>query len=560
MLENNLPSEPQQQPKRLPENILEILEDHEKLYSSYEFREVVHLVKDLLPQWTKQIENLYKKHFDRYLRIRLQLISQETEDYSPKTVREFLVQAFQDTELLVGAEYESVGEMIDMIAEKPLLTRDQERELLLLKTQGEKAYTEVLQLLDEHRALEDPNVFSHLDQSVVLGIAAKRELRDRNVRFVLDMYLRHYLSYDTPRIQQDRNELVLAGLEGLEIAISKFVTEKYDQSLLAYAQFWIRVKMGQKYREKYDIEVVGTSRIPRKNFTRDTNSAVDELQVTLSRLPTVKEVHDYLVQNFGPKYNTYSQLIRRYLRGELAQNTEDVDFDSLSAESVDFLEEQESDEELVEEFLKLQESFTEREKDYVKVCIEYKIHNQPIPSLTDLARAWNKSKEAIRQIKERVVTKVSEDERFSALKRLFKTNINYFEVNTSEGKKDVSDFEALSSDKIGELQTEIELLIRTNYLPSQQLEDNTVSFIHILSNFIANNPPPFSYDAFIEFYTSAKEVSSQTQYSILKNYVAFSLDILRANYRPEFSQYLNAFVILLAGKKEAKKRNRNDQE
>jgi len=232
------------------------------------------------------------------------------------------------------------------------------------------------------------------------NIAARDKLVTSNLRFVLQIAN----FYEGKGVDVD--DLIQDGNLGLIKAIERFDPTKGFR-LTTYASWWIKQKILQTLSEHRDIIRVPASRT---NILSKINKAKETLRHKLSREPYESEVEEYLdgidvekaLRNTSKslKLNAYNQYDQ-----EIISFIEQTSEDNIDATRV---------EDIKKEIDSLTKGFPERERAVLELY--FGLGGTKPFTLEEIGNLFQISRERIRQIKEKVLTKLSESPEIKKLR------------------------------------------------------------------------------------------------------------------------------------------------
>jgi len=253
---------------------------------------------------------------------------------------------------------------IQKMAEHPLLTPEEEKELARKAKKGDKE--------------------------------ALKKLVEGNLRFVVNV-AKNFMGWGVPL-----TDLIAAGNLGLLEAAKRFDPER-DVKFISYAVWWIRQAIMQTIFQQ-----TGAVRIPVKEslFISKVKETYEKLKEKLKREPTVEEIAKEVGAS-PKKVKNALQIVRMpySLDKPIGEEGEDLTLlDILSKKGTEDVEKEIVEESLHKELNKLLNILDDREK----AIIEYRfgLNGEEPKTLTEVGELLGISRERVRQIEQRALKKL----------------------------------------------------------------------------------------------------------------------------------------------------------
>ena len=261
-------------------------------------------------------------------------------------------------------EQSTLNLYIQKMAEHPLLTPEEEKELAKKAKKGDKE--------------------------------ALKKLVEGNLRFVVNV-AKNFMGWGVPL-----TDLIAAGNLGLLEAAKRFDPDR-DVKFISYAVWWIRQAIMQTIFQQ-----TGAVRIPVKEslFISKVKEVYERLKETLKREPTIEEIAKEVGAS-SKKVKNALQIVRMpySLDKPIGEEGEDLTLlDILSKKGTEDVEKEIVEESLHKELTKLLNVLDEREK----AIIEYRfgLNGEEPKTLTEVGDLLGISRERVRQIEQRALKKL----------------------------------------------------------------------------------------------------------------------------------------------------------
>jgi len=261
-------------------------------------------------------------------------------------------------------EQSTLNLYIQKMAEHPLLTPEEEKELARKAKKGDKE--------------------------------ALKKLVEGNLRFVVNV-AKNFMGWGVPL-----TDLIAAGNLGLLEAAKRFDPER-DVKFISYAVWWIRQAIMQTIFQQ-----TGAVRIPVKEslFISKVKETYEKLKEKLKREPTVEEIAEEVGAS-PKKVKNALQIVRMpySLDKPIGEEGEDLTLlDILSKKGTEDVEKEIVEESLHKELNKLLNVLDDREK----AIIEYRfgLNGEEPKTLTEVGELLGISRERVRQIEQRALKKL----------------------------------------------------------------------------------------------------------------------------------------------------------
>ncbi len=263
---------------------------------------------------------------------------------------------------------------IQRMAEHPLLTPEEEKELAIKAKKGDKE--------------------------------ALKKLVEGNLRFVINV-AKNFIGWGVPL-----TDLIAAGNLGLIEAAKRFDPDR-EVKFISYAVWWIRQAIMQTIFQQ-----TGAVRIPVKEslFISKVKETYERLKEELKREPTIEEIAKE-VEASPKKVRNALQVVRMPLSLDkpLGEEGEDLTLlDLISKKGTEDVEKEVVEESLHKELNSLLNILDEREKTIIEH--RFGLNGQEPKTLTEVGDILGISRERVRQIEQRALKKL----RALAMKRHLK--------------------------------------------------------------------------------------------------------------------------------------------
>ncbi|NPA16553.1 sigma-70 family RNA polymerase sigma factor [Persephonella sp.] len=261
-------------------------------------------------------------------------------------------------------EQSTLNLYIQKMAEHPLLSPEEEKELARRAKEGDKE--------------------------------ALKKLVEGNLRFVVNV-AKNFMGWGVPL-----TDLIAAGNLGLLEAAKRFDPDR-DVKFISYAVWWIRQAIMQTIFQQ-----TGAVRIPVKEslFISKVKETYEKLKEKLKREPTVEEIAEEVGAS-PKKVKNALQIVRMpySLDKPIGEEGEDLTLlDILSKKGTEDVEKEIVEESLHKELNKLLNVLDDREK----AIIEYRfgLNGEEPKTLTEVGELLGISRERVRQIEQRALKKL----------------------------------------------------------------------------------------------------------------------------------------------------------
>jgi len=276
--------------------------------------------------------------------------------------------------MATNKEQTTLNLYIQQMAEHPLLSPEEERELAIRAKKGDKE--------------------------------AQKKLVEGNLRFVVNV-AKNFAGWGVPLM-----DLIAAGNLGLMEAIKRFDPDK-DVKFISYAVWWIRQAIMQTIFQQ-----TGAVRIPVKEslFISKVKNAYEKLKEELKREPTIEEIAKE-VDASPKKVKTALQIVRMPLSLDQPIGEEEEDLtllDLISKKGTEDVEKEVVDEALHKEIEKLLTILDERERKIIEE--RFGLNGKEPKTLNEVGEKLGISRERVRQLEQRALKKL----RTLAMKRHLK--------------------------------------------------------------------------------------------------------------------------------------------
>ena len=271
-------------------------------------------------------------------------------------------------------EQNTLNLYIQQMAEHPLLTPEEEKELAIKAKKGDKE--------------------------------ALKRLVEGNLRFVINV-AKNFTGWGVPL-----TDLIAAGNLGLIEAAKRFDPDK-DVKFISYAVWWIRQAIMQTIFQQ-----TGAVRIPVKEslFISKVKDVYEKLKEKLKREPTIEEIAKE-VDASPRKVKTALQIVRMPLSFDQPIGDEEEDLtllDLISKNGTEDVEKEVVEEALNKEITKLLNVLDKRERTIIEE--RFGLNGKEPKTLNEVGEKLGISRERVRQLEQRALKKL----RTLAMKRHLK--------------------------------------------------------------------------------------------------------------------------------------------
>jgi RNA polymerase primary sigma factor len=274
---------------------------------------------------------------------------------------------------MADKEQTTLNLYIQQMAQHPLLSPEEEKELAIKAKKGDKE--------------------------------ALKKLVEGNLRFVVNV-AKNFMGWGVPL-----TDLIAAGNLGLIEAAKRFDPDR-EVKFISYAVWWIRQAIMQTIFQQ-----TGAVRIPIKEslFISKVKEAYDRLKEELEREPTLEEIAKEVDSN-PKKVRQALQIVRMPYSLDMPMGEEEdiTLLDLLSKKGTEDVEREIIEESLHKELTKLMKALDEREREIIKH--RYGLEGEEPKTLEVVGEMLGISRERVRQLENRALKKL----RALAMKRHLK--------------------------------------------------------------------------------------------------------------------------------------------
>ncbi len=274
---------------------------------------------------------------------------------------------------MADKEQTTLNLYIQQMAQHPLLSPEEEKELAIKAKKGDKE--------------------------------ALKKLVEGNLRFVVNV-AKNFMGWGVPL-----TDLIAAGNLGLIEAAKRFDPDR-DVKFISYAVWWIRQAIMQTIFQQ-----TGAVRIPIKEslFISKVKEAYENLKEKLGREPTLEEIAKEVDSN-PKKVRQALQIVRMPYSLDMPMGEEEdiTLLDLLSKKGTEDVEKEVVEESLHKELTKLIKALDERERAIIKH--RYGLEGEEPKTLNEVGEMLGISRERVRQLENRALKKL----RALAMKRHLK--------------------------------------------------------------------------------------------------------------------------------------------
>ncbi len=274
---------------------------------------------------------------------------------------------------MADKEQTTLNLYIQQMAQHPLLSPEEEKELAIKAKKGDKE--------------------------------ALKKLVEGNLRFVVNV-AKNFMGWGVPL-----TDLIAAGNLGLIEAAKRFDPDR-DVKFISYAVWWIRQAIMQTIFQQ-----TGAVRIPIKEslFISKVKEVYENLKEKLGREPTLEEIAKEVDSN-PKKVRQALQIVRMPYSLDMPMGEEEdiTLLDLLSKKGTEDVEKELVEESLHKELTKLIKALDEREREIIKH--RYGLEGEEPKTLNEVGEMLGISRERVRQLENRALKKL----RALAMKRHLK--------------------------------------------------------------------------------------------------------------------------------------------
>ena len=274
---------------------------------------------------------------------------------------------------MADKEQNTLNLYIQQMAQHPLLSPEEEKELAIKAKKGDKE--------------------------------ALKKLVEGNLRFVVNV-AKNFMGWGVPL-----TDLIAAGNLGLIEAAKRFDPDR-DVKFISYAVWWIRQAIMQTIFQQ-----TGAVRIPIKEslFISKVKEVYEKLKEKLGREPTLEEIAKEVDSN-PKKVRQALQIVRMPYSLDMPMGEEEdiTLLDLLSKKGTEDVEKEVVEESLHKELSKLIKVLDEREREIIKH--RYGLEGEEPKTLNEVGEMLGISRERVRQLENRALKKL----RALAMKRHLK--------------------------------------------------------------------------------------------------------------------------------------------